>query len=111
MSLGSAVTLLELAAAAAGAGIIAIHIRKSPFENAHHLLRFAPAPDQPGHELHREIDVMKEQLETGTEVVQARLTIRRFDKPILGTFAVAGKAHAAFPAVSRERVALVLTEF
>ena len=39
--------LLELAAAAAGTGIIAIHIGKGPIENAHYLLCFSAAPDQP----------------------------------------------------------------
>ncbi len=62
-------TLLELAAAAAGAGIIAVHVRESPLQNSHDLFRFVAAPYQPGHEFHREIDVMKELLEAGAEVV------------------------------------------
>jgi len=40
--------LLEFAATAAGAGIIAIDVRESPIENSHHLFRFAVAPNQPG---------------------------------------------------------------
>ncbi len=114
--------LLELAATAAGAGIVAVDVRENLLQNGHDLLRFAAAPDQAGHELHREIDVMKEQLEAGAEVVQAWLAIRRFDthsalrasgcfaKPILGALAVAGKAHVAFAAVTGQRVALVLAE-
>ena len=90
--------LLELAAATAGAGIISIDVRESPLQDRHHLFRFVAAPDQAGHEFHRKIDVMKEQLEAGAEVIQARLAIRCFDEPIFRTFAVAGKAHIAFAA-------------
>ena len=70
--------LLELASAAAGAGIVAIHIRESAIQNGHHLLCFSAAPNQPGQQLHRKIDVLKEQLEAGAQIVQARLTVGRF---------------------------------
>ena len=104
-------TLLELAAATAGTWIVAIHICEGAIQNAHHLLCFSPAPDQPGHELHREIGMLKELLEAGAEVVQARLAVRRLAEPILGALAVAGKAHVAFLAVTRQCVALILAEF
>ena len=55
--------------------------------------------------------MLKKQLEAGAQIVQARFTVRRFDKAILGTLAVTGKAHIAFPAVTRQGVALILAEF
>jgi hypothetical protein len=53
-------TLLKFAAAAAGAGIIPIGVGEGLLQNRHYFLRFTAAPNQPGHQLHREIDVLKE---------------------------------------------------
>jgi hypothetical protein len=62
-------TLFELTPAAAGAGIVALDAGKDTLQNLHNLLCFAITPEQAGHELHREIGMMKEHLEAGAEVV------------------------------------------
>ena len=106
-------TLLELTSAAAGAGIVAPigTPAKAALQNPITSVASLAAPEQAGHELHREIDVVEERLEPGAQVVQPRLTIRRHDEAILRTFAVTGEAHVAFPAVTRQRIPLVLAEF
>ena len=76
-------TLLELATAAAGAGIVALDAGKGALQNLHHLLCFATAPEQAGHDLHGEIDVVEERFEPGAQVVQAAVSpsgvsIKRF---------------------------------
>ncbi len=103
--------LLILAATSARAGIIPINVRKSPFQKRHHLLRFTASPDQASHEFHWEIDVMKEQLEAGAQIVQAWFAIGCFNKPIFGAFTVARKAHITLATVTGQRVTLVLAEF
>ena len=76
-------TLFELTTAAAGAGIVALDAGKGALQNRHHLPGFVAAPEQAGHELHGEIDMVEERLEPGAEVVQARsspsgVSINRF---------------------------------
>jgi hypothetical protein len=69
-------TLFELPAAAARAGIVALDAGKGALQNLHNLLCFAITPEQAGHELHGKIHMMKEHLEAGAKVVQAILAAR-----------------------------------
>mgnify|MGYP003573332050 CR=1 FL=1 len=68
------------------------------------------APDQPGHDLHRKIDMVKKLFETGAQIVETRFAIRRDQEAVLRAFAVTGKTHIAFPAGARQGVAFVLAE-
>jgi hypothetical protein len=105
-----AVTLFELLPAPARAWVVAACIGERPIQDRHDFVRFTSAPNQPGHELHREVDPVEEELEASAQVVQTGVTIGRLDEPVLGAFAVAGEAHIAFLAVARQRGELVLTE-
>ena len=69
--------LLELAPAAAGAGIVALDAGKGAFQNRHHLPRLVATPEQAGHDLHGEIHVVEERFEPGAQIVQAGIAIRR----------------------------------
>ena len=53
---------------------------------------------------------MKEVLEAGAQVVEARLAVGRQNKPVLGTLAMTGEAHVALPAETRQRIAFVKAE-
>src|SRR6516162_8387471 len=52
-------------------------------------------PQQLAHGFHRGPDMAEERLVTGTQVVQARLTVGRAGEPVHGTAAVAGETHVA----------------
>ena len=69
--------LLELAAAAAGTGIVAFDAGEGALQDLHHFPCLALASDQAGHELHGKVDVVKEVLETGAQIVETRLASRR----------------------------------
>jgi len=64
----------------------------------------------PGHEPHVRIDMVEELLVPGAKIIEALLAVGCADKSVLGTFAVAGKSHFAFTAISRQSVKLVLAE-
>ncbi len=107
-------TFLELATTAARAGIIAAGFgrrRGRPAilvsENLHDLRgRISPAL-QTGNDLQGAVDVLEERPVTRTQIVQPRFSIRRGEKPILGTFTLTGKSHRAFPAITGQRLQLV----
>ena len=52
----------------------------------------------------------EEQLVSGTQVVQAFLSIRRANESMFRAFAMTGKADVTFAAVARQGVKLVLAE-
>ena len=101
---------IELAATAAGAGIVTVNPCKGLIKNGHYLLCFMVAPDQASHEFHRKINMVEEQLETGTQVIKPRIAVGGHEEAVLRALAVAGKAHVAFAAEIRQRVALVQAE-
>ena len=53
-----------------------------------------------GHKPHRPIDVPEELLITRTQIIKTRFTVRRFDKTVLGAFAVADETDLTLAAVS-----------
>ena len=63
-----------------------------------------------GHAPHGAVDVVKERLVAGAQVVQARLAVRCVDEAILGAAAMAGEADVALAAEGWEPVALVQAE-
>ena len=74
--------LFVFATAATGTGIVAAGLGEERLplgfftvQNQHHLGRRPVASGQAGHELHRQVDVMEELLETGAEVIESRLAI------------------------------------
>ena len=91
--------LFELTAVTARAGSVPLDAREGSIQNLHHLARLAAAPDQPGHQLHGEVHMMKEFLEADAQIIQTRLAVRRLNKAVFGTFAMTGEAHVALLAV------------
>ena len=60
-------------------------------QDVHHLVGVTSATQQFCHDAHRVVDVIEEQLVSGTQVVQPRLAIRGVDKAIARAFPVAGE--------------------
>ena len=54
--------------------------------------------------------MLEERLQSGTEIVETRLAVRRADKPILGTASVAHGQHFTVPAELRKGVPLRIPE-
>ena len=79
-------------------------------QHLHDIRRRAALPEFGSHELHVRIDVFKEQLISGTQIVKAPLAVGRSRESVLGALAVAGKADFAFTAVARQAVALIQAE-
>src|SRR5436190_9364539 len=104
------VAALPLAARAAGAGLVPAALRVLGGIERDDLRRRSAAPEPLAHEAHRPVDVVEERLVARAEVVEAGLTVRRLDEPVLGAAAVTGEADVALPAVARKRVALVEAE-
>src|SRR5258705_5409614 len=108
-------TLLELASAAARAGIVTAcarnPLRPLSLENGHRFVGIAATAHKLGHQLHRMINMLEESFVAGAQIIETRLAIGSLDKPVLWTFAVAGKTHVALAAITRQRVALVIPEF
>ena len=71
------------------------------FGPLHHQCRCVICSQLVGHELHVWIDVMKEMLVTGAEIVQAIFAGWRLNKTMFEAFAIAGKAYVALLAVCR----------
>ena len=63
-----------------------------------------------GHEPHRPIDVPEELLIAGTEIIETRFTVWRFDKTVLGAFAVADESDLTLAAVFGQGIELILAE-
>ena len=102
--------LLPLAAAAAGAGIVAPAPRVLGGDDLHQLGRSAAGGEQLGHDRHRLLDMVEERLVARAEVVLAGLAVGRDGEAVLRAAAVAGPADVAVEAVLRQRVSLVLPE-
>lgn len=80
-------------------------------QQVHDLIRVAPAAQQVGHQLHRVVDVVEEQLVSGAQVVQSWLAIGRVDEAVAWAFAITGEQHFTITAVLGQAVELVLAEF
>src|SRR5262249_2603148 len=76
----------------------------------HHVGRRARVPKLGCHELHVRVDVAKERLVARAQVIQSFFAIRGTREAMLRTLAVAGEAHVALAAVSRQRSVFGLTE-
>ena len=100
------VTDLGLAAASAGAP----PVPWSCTQERHDLIGETPLAQEPGHDLHRPVDVAEIGLVPGAQVVQPRLPVGCQRESILRTLAVAGKPHVAASTVGRKRVAFGRTE-
>ena len=70
----------------------------------HDLGRRSPPPEQVGHHPHWPVYVPEERYVPGAQVIEPGLAVRRLDKALLGTPAVTGEAHVAFPTVTGQRV-------
>jgi hypothetical protein len=110
-------TFLELQPASTGAGVISAYLCAlclkwiiRTFQNLHNAIRILTSLQKIGHYTHMTISMSKESSVAGTEVVSARLAIRRFYETVLGTLAIAGKEEPALPAIAVQRVPLVLPE-
>ena len=115
--LSPAVTLFELLPAAARARIIpagfgerGLQLRIFGSVELHDLRRRPIAAQQLRHRAHGAVDVFEERHVARAQIVQPILAVRGRDEPVLGTPAVAGKAHDALPAIARQRVQLILAE-
>ena len=110
-------TVLEFLAAAAGTQIVTPGFTKQ-FPPLLILLLIqtyqfgwrAILPQQAHHQLHGLIDMMKECLVTGAQIVQAGLTIRGVDEAIFRTAAMTRDAHIAVQTILRQRVEFVAPE-
>lgn len=112
------VTVLGLPPAATGTSLIAADRGGRAFPLA--VFHGIPAHDvgwtlfraqKAGHDAHGLVHMLGELLVSGAQVIQPRLSIGRRSKAVLGTAAVAGKAHIAFAAVAREPRLLITSEF
>jgi hypothetical protein len=56
------------------------------------------------------VNVLEEGFVTGTKIVQPRFSIGRLNKPVTGTFTIAGKLYFALQAVLRQGVLLRVSE-
>jgi hypothetical protein len=102
--------VLPFAATPARAWVVAAARRVAGGIGIHDLGGRAILGEQPGHRSHRLVDVMKEALEGGAEVVEAGFAVGGAGEAVFGAAAVAREADVAFAAVARERVALVPAE-
>ena len=102
-----AVAGLELAAAAARAGLVAAPRGVLHGVDAHDLGRRPVRAQERLHVAHGSGDVPEEGLVAGAQVVQPGLAVGVVVEAVLGAAAVAGEAHVALPAEARQRVALV----
>lgn len=97
---------LVLQSAAAGAGIISPRLEDQLGDLAvfgvFHDFRRSPATAQlMGHEAHRSVDVPEELPVAGAEIIKSRLSVRGFDKSVLGALAIADKPDRTAAAVIR----------
>ena len=74
------------------------------------VLKMPELQEKPSDFLKR-INVMEKILEPGAQVIQPRFASGRRGKAIFGTFAVTGKVHITIPAILRQGISLVPTEF
>ena len=103
--------MFELAAAAAGTGIVATDTCEAPLPScfllgqvAHDVGWWPSGPQFRRHDLHRLADVVEERFVARTQVVEARLAIGGVDEAVLGATAVAHEAHLALATVTRQGV-------
>ena len=68
--------------------------------DGHHIGCRPTGAHQHGEDFQGFADPVEEALVPGTQVIQTRLTIRGFNKAILGALTMAGKAHITIQAVS-----------
>ena len=76
----------------------------------HDLCRHAALPQQPGHPAHRCVDMVKEQLVAGAQVIYPFLLARGLDKAVARAFALAGEAHITLPAGTGQALAFLQPE-
>ena len=84
---------------AAGLGNLRLQGRLLQGQDLHHPRRRTAGAQERGYDPHRTIDVGKELVPTGTQVIQAPLTLGRGKETILRTFAMTGRAHLAVQAL------------
>jgi len=107
---GGPVTAFPLAAAAAGAGVVAAAPGVLSRVVRHQLGGGLVRPEQPGHGFHRLADVAEEVLVAGAQVMLAGLTVGGGGEPVLGAASLAGEPDVAVQAVPGQGVVLVLPE-
>lgn len=78
-----------------------MNARKSSPQNFHHFLSFATTPQQASYDLHCKGAMVEKILKPWAQVIQPWFTIWRQDKTVLWAFAVTGKEHFTFQAVTR----------
>src|SRR4051812_43926978 len=94
---------LELAAAAARAGIVAAggaHFFVA--QDLHHLGRLPSVLQQCRHDPHGTVDMGEKRLVPGAKVIQTRLAVRRLDKSVFRAFPITGETHMALAAIARQ---------
>ena len=108
-------TFLVLQTAAAGAGIVSSRLEDQLGDLAvfgvFHDLGRSPATAQfMSHEAHGPVYVPEELPVAGAEIIQPRLSIRGFDKSVLGAFSIAYKPDRTAAAIFRQALELLPPE-
>jgi len=109
--------VLEFASAAAWTWIISPRVGKRcrllsmlRGTDLHYFRRCPAALKKPGHNLQGSVYVPEESLVSGAQVIQSRLAIGSFHKPILRALAVTGEAHLATAAISGQSVSFCIAK-
>ena len=76
----------------------------------HDLVGPAALTKQAGHDLHRGVDMVEEELVAGTQVVEPGLASRGRDEPVTRALTVAGEQNVTIPTILGQAVQLVLPE-
>src|SRR3990172_10231687 len=113
-----AVAVLELAATATRAGLVAARAGvlhgQGPFlfagQDPHHLVGEPPLLQQVGHQAHRVIDVVEEGFVAGAQVVEAWFAVGSQDESVARALSIAGESDFALAAIARQGIALVVPE-
>ncbi len=106
---------LVLQSAAARAGIVSSRLEDQlgylAVFGVFHDFSGSPATAQfMGHEAHGTVDVPEELPVAGTEIIKSRLSVRGFDKSVLGALAIADKPDRTAAAVLRQALELIPSE-
>ena len=106
------VTVFELFITPTGTGIIAPGVSESIFhgQNPHNFRSRETTTYQLCKDLHREINMMKKNFPTSTEIIHTRFSSGSGQETVLVTFPSASKQHVAFTAYLREGITLILSK-
>ena len=73
----------------------------------HHIGGRATRAHQHGQDLVRLVDAVEESFVSSTKIIETRLSGGGFDKPVFGTFTMAGEAYITIQAVLRQGITLI----